>query len=181
MTTTATTHPPQAPTTIGRRDRVALGLLVSAQFLVMLDASIVNVALPSIQRELDFGPAAVTWVVNAYVLAFAGLLLLSGRAADLFGRRRVFVAGRVPLHGGHAARGSGGEPGAADPRPRRAGGRCRRAQPGGHVPAAGHLPRRPARQGDGGVGGGLDAGWSHRRDEPGECSPAPWAGGRCSW
>ena len=66
---------------------------MSAQFLVMLDTSIVNVALPSIQRELDFGPAAVTWVVNAYVLAFAGLLLLSGRAADLFGRRRVFVAG----------------------------------------------------------------------------------------
>jgi EmrB/QacA subfamily drug resistance transporter len=75
------------------RDRLALGLLVSAQFLVMLDASIVNVALPSIQSELGFGPAAVTWVVNAYVLAFAGLLLLSGRAADLFGRRRVFTAG----------------------------------------------------------------------------------------
>lgn len=86
-------HPPRAATGTGRRERVALGLLVSAQFLVMLDASIVNVALPSIQRELDFGPAAVTWVVNAYVLAFAGLLLLSGRAADLCGRRRVFVAG----------------------------------------------------------------------------------------
>ena len=75
------------------RDRLALGVLVSAQFLVMLDASIVNVALPSIQSELGFGPASVTWVVNAYVLAFAGLLLLSGRAADLFGRRRVFTAG----------------------------------------------------------------------------------------
>lgn len=86
-------HPPRAATGTGRRERVALGLLVSAQFLVMLDASIVNVALPSIQRELDFGPAAVTWVVNAYVLAFAGLLLISGRAADLCGRRRVFVAG----------------------------------------------------------------------------------------
>ena len=66
---------------------------MSAQFLVMLDASIVNVALPSIQSELGFGPAAVTWVVNAYVLAFAGLLLLSGRVADLVGRRRVFVVG----------------------------------------------------------------------------------------
>jgi EmrB/QacA subfamily drug resistance transporter len=92
VNTTAITPAPQAPTT-GRRDRVALGLLVSAQFLVMLDTSIVNVALPSIQRELQFGPAAVTWVVNAYVLTFAGLLLLSGRAADLLGRRRVFVAG----------------------------------------------------------------------------------------
>jgi EmrB/QacA subfamily drug resistance transporter len=93
MTTTATTHPPQPVATMTRRDRVTLGLLVSAQFLVMLDTSIVNVALPSIQKELDFGPAALTWVVNAYVLAFAGLLLLSGRAADLVGRRRVFVSG----------------------------------------------------------------------------------------
>ena len=77
----------------GRRDQVTLGLLVSAQFLVMMDTSIVNVALPSIQSDLGFGPAAVTWVVNAYVLAFAGLLLLSGRAADLFGRRRLFIGG----------------------------------------------------------------------------------------
>jgi EmrB/QacA subfamily drug resistance transporter len=82
-----------AAASLTRRDRLALGVLVSAQFLVMLDASIVNVALPSIQSELGFGPASVTWVVNAYVLAFAGLLLLSGRAADLFGRRRVFTVG----------------------------------------------------------------------------------------
>ena len=108
MDDSTTTHAPQAVATMTtevadtgtpaplverRRHRVALGLLVSAQFLVMLDASIVNVALPSIQSELGFGPAAVTWVVNAYVLAFAGLLLLSGRVADLVGRRRVFVAG----------------------------------------------------------------------------------------
>ena len=93
MKTTVTTPSSMTTATMTRRDRVALGLLVSAQFLVMLDTSIVNVALPSIQSELGFGPAAVTWVVNAYVLAFAGLLLLSGRAADLFGRRRVFVVG----------------------------------------------------------------------------------------
>jgi EmrB/QacA subfamily drug resistance transporter len=86
--------------TTTRRDRVTLGLLVSAQFLVMLDASIVNVALPSIQEELDFGAAAVTWVVNAYVLAFAGLLLLSGRAADLIGRRRIFVSGAAVFTAG---------------------------------------------------------------------------------
>ncbi|WP_374455554.1 MFS transporter [Nocardioides sp.] len=89
-TTRATTGPDHD---VRRHDRVVLGLLVSAQFLVMLDASIVNVALPSIQSDLGFSAASVTWVVNAYVLAFAGLLLLSGRAADLFGRRRVFVAG----------------------------------------------------------------------------------------
>jgi EmrB/QacA subfamily drug resistance transporter len=76
-----------------RRHTAALGLLVSAQFLVMLDASIVNVALPSIQADLHVGTARVTWVVNAYVLAFGGLLMMSGRAADMFGRRRVFVAG----------------------------------------------------------------------------------------
>lgn len=93
MSSTATAHSAQAVATTTRRDRVALGVLVSAQFLVMLDASIVNVALPSIHKELDFGPAAVTWVVNAYVLTFAGLLLLSGRAADLIGRRRIFVVG----------------------------------------------------------------------------------------
>jgi EmrB/QacA subfamily drug resistance transporter len=66
---------------------------VSAQFVVMLDTSIVNVALPSIQTELGLSATATTWVVNAYVLAFGGLLLLSGRAADLFGRRRMFVGG----------------------------------------------------------------------------------------
>ena len=77
----------------GQRRWVALGLLVSAQFVVMLDTSIVNVALPSIQSDMGLSTTAITWVVNAYVLAFGGLLLLSGRAADLLGRRRMFVAG----------------------------------------------------------------------------------------
>jgi EmrB/QacA subfamily drug resistance transporter len=89
-------HPPRGahPTDlIAPRRWVALGLLVSAQFVVMLDTSIVNVALPSIQADLRLSPTAVTWVINAYVLAFGGLLLLSGRVADLFGRRRTFVAG----------------------------------------------------------------------------------------
>jgi EmrB/QacA subfamily drug resistance transporter len=77
-----------------RRHRsMALGLLVSAQFVVMLDTSIVNVALPSMQADLGLSSTGVTWVVNAYVLAFGGLFLLSGRAADLFGRRRMFIAG----------------------------------------------------------------------------------------
>jgi EmrB/QacA subfamily drug resistance transporter len=76
-----------------RRRNLALGLLVSAQFVVMLDTSIVNVALPSIQSDLRLGPAGVAWVVNAYVLAFGGLLVLSGRVADLFGRRRMFIGG----------------------------------------------------------------------------------------
>src|SRR3954470_12050171 len=76
-----------------QRRWLALVLLSSAQFLVVLDASIVNVALPSIQNALDFSAANLQWVVNAYTLAFGGFLLLGGRAADLFGRRRVFMLG----------------------------------------------------------------------------------------
>ena len=68
-------------------------LLCVAQFIVVLDASIVNVALPSIGKGLDFSEANLPWIVNAYVIAFGGFLLLGGRAADLLGRRRVFMAG----------------------------------------------------------------------------------------
>ncbi len=74
---------------------LALVLLSAAQFVVVLDASIVNVALPSIQRALDFSASNLQWVVNAYTLTFGGFLLLGGRAADLFGRRRVFIGGLV--------------------------------------------------------------------------------------
>src|SRR4051795_2208250 len=71
----------------------ALILLAMAQFIVVVDASIVNVALPSIGEGLDFSQQNLPWVVNAYVLTFGGFLLLGGRAADLLGRRRVFMAG----------------------------------------------------------------------------------------
>src|SRR5213075_750359 len=71
----------------------ALILLCVAQFVVVLDASIVNVALPSIGKGLDFSEENLPWVVNAYVIAFGGFLLLGGRAADLLGRRRVFMGG----------------------------------------------------------------------------------------
>jgi EmrB/QacA subfamily drug resistance transporter len=66
-----------------------------AQFMVVLDATVVNVALPSIQHGLNFSAANLQWVVNAYTLVFGGFLLLGGRAADLFGRRRLFVAGVI--------------------------------------------------------------------------------------
>src|SRR2546429_8461021 len=71
----------------------ALILLCVAQFVVVLDASIVNVALPSIGKGLHFSEQNLPWVVNAYVITFGGFLLLGGRAADLLGRRRVFMAG----------------------------------------------------------------------------------------
>src|SRR3954447_18774866 len=72
---------------------LALILLCSAQFVVVLDASIVNVALPTIGKALDFSQENLPWVVNAYVLTFGGFLLLGGRTADLVGRRKVFMAG----------------------------------------------------------------------------------------
>jgi EmrB/QacA subfamily drug resistance transporter len=74
---------------------LALALLCGAFFMVILDAAIVTVALPSIQRDLGFSEGSLQWVVSAYALTFAGLLLLGGRAADLLGRRRVFVVGLV--------------------------------------------------------------------------------------
>jgi len=79
----------------GRRvpDWVILSIACVAQFMVVLDVSIVNVALPSIGRDLHYSPTGLQWVVNAYVLTFAGFLLLGGRAADLFGRRRVYLFG----------------------------------------------------------------------------------------
>jgi EmrB/QacA subfamily drug resistance transporter len=78
-----------------RRRWIALILLCAAQFVVVLDASIVNVALPSIGRALHFSEENLQWVVNAYVLVFGGFLLLGGRMADLLGRRRVFMGGLV--------------------------------------------------------------------------------------
>jgi MFS family permease len=70
-----------------------------AQFMVVLDATIVNVALPSIQRGLRFSPSSLQWVINMYTLIFGGFILLGGRAGDLIGRKRVFGAGIVPFSG----------------------------------------------------------------------------------
>lgn len=92
MSTTAPTVP-SVRATPARGRGAALVVLVSAQFAVMLDTSLVNVALPSIQRDLTLTPSGLVWVVNAYVVVFGGLLLLSGRVADLLGRRRVLMAG----------------------------------------------------------------------------------------
>src|SRR5438445_7215899 len=78
-----------------QRRWIVLILLCVAQFVVVLDASIVNVALPSIGRALNFSQSNLPWVVNAYVLTFGGFLLLGGRMADLLGRRRVFMSGLV--------------------------------------------------------------------------------------
>jgi EmrB/QacA subfamily drug resistance transporter len=90
------------------RHALLLSACCLAQFMVILDVSIVNVALPSIHRSLGFSAPELQWVVNAYTIAFAGFLMLSGRAADLFGHRRTFVTGLLlfslaSLVGGTAA------------------------------------------------------------------------------
>src|ERR1035438_22181 len=84
-----------APAAPPRYRGAGLALILVAAFMVVLDFSIVNVALPSIQRELGFAASAVQWVVTGYAITFGGLLILGGRAADLFGRRRMFVAGLI--------------------------------------------------------------------------------------
>src|SRR3982750_4635105 len=74
---------------------VVLVLVCIAQFMVILDATIVNVALPSIQKDLGLSEANLQWIVNAYTLVFGGFLLLGGRAGDLLGRKRLFLIGLV--------------------------------------------------------------------------------------
>ena len=82
-----------AEATPPRRLGLALAVIATAQLMVVLDATIVNVALPHIQHALHFSGTNLEWVVNAYTLAFGGLLLLGGRSGDLLGRRRIFIFG----------------------------------------------------------------------------------------
>src|SRR5690349_23928844 len=74
---------------------LALYVLCAGMLMIVLDVTIVNVALPTIQDSLGFSQSSLAWVVNAYLIAFGGLLLLAGRLGDLLGRRRVFLAGLV--------------------------------------------------------------------------------------
>src|SRR5438094_6686919 len=92
MTETAA---PSAPDrTMSERDRwVALVVLCAGFLMIILDQTIVNVALPSIQSDLGFSQSSLAWVVNAYLIAFGGLLLLAGRLGDLIGRKRIFLVG----------------------------------------------------------------------------------------
>ena len=83
-----------------RRKWAALALLSAVQFMVVLDIAIVNVALPSIKVDLGFSQENLQWVISAYALVFGGFLLLGGRAADLLGRRRVFVGGLLVFTAG---------------------------------------------------------------------------------
>ncbi|MFE0426213.1 MFS transporter, partial [Streptomyces sp. NPDC058953] len=86
--------------TVNPRRWWALLVLATAQFMVIMDTSIIGVALPEMQRDLGFAPEDLQWVFNAYVIAFGGLLLLGGRLSDLLGARRVFIGGWVVLIAG---------------------------------------------------------------------------------
>src|ERR1700741_212280 len=91
MSAEVVTHP-----AVGAEDRrrwVALAVIVTAQFMVVLDIAIVNVALPSIKTDLHFSQESLQWVITAYSIFFGGFLLLGGRLADLLGRRRLFMGG----------------------------------------------------------------------------------------
>ena len=88
-----------------RNLNLALVVIALAQLMVVLDVAIVNVALPSIQRELHFAATDLEWVVNAYAIAFGGLLLFGGRTGDLFGRRRMFIIGALMFTAGSMAGG----------------------------------------------------------------------------
>ncbi|HRV61325.1 MAG TPA: MFS transporter, partial [Solirubrobacterales bacterium] len=74
---------------------IALYVLCAGVLMIVLDATVVNVALPAIQKDLGFSQSGLAWVVNAYLIAFGGLLLLSGRLGDLISRRDVFITGLV--------------------------------------------------------------------------------------
>ncbi|MEU4173846.1 MFS transporter [Streptomyces sp. NPDC026589] len=78
-----------------RGPAIPLALIVSCEFMLQLDTTIMNVALPTVREDLGFGEAQLSWVINAFLLAFGGLLLLGGRAGDILGHRKIFVAGTV--------------------------------------------------------------------------------------
>src|SRR4051812_821481 len=95
-----------------RRSRWStLAVLALAQFMVVLDVTIVNVALPHIQADLGFSADGLQWVISAYTLLFGGFLLLGGRAGDLLGRRRVFMTGLALFSGASLVAGLAGSPG----------------------------------------------------------------------
>ena len=139
-----------------------LGAMCFALFMIMLDNTVVNVALPSIQRDLGASISGLEWTVNGYTLSFAVLLATGGRLGDIFGRRRMFLFGVIIFALSSATAGLATGRDLAGRQPRRPG-RRRGADDARH--ALDHhrrLPRPRARQGDGNLGRGLRAGAGDR-------------------
>ncbi len=129
----------------GRRSQrgVALAIVLGAQLMIILDLTVVNIALPSIARGLHFSAPSLSWVLSAYTLTFGGLLLLGGRAGDILGRRRVFMAGIALFTAASLAGGLATSPGVAAGRAGRPG-RGRRDRLAGRARADhGQLRRGP--------------------------------------
>ena len=126
-----------------RRKWFALGLLAVVQFMVVLDIAIVNVALPSIKVDLGFSQEDLQWVISAYALFFGGFLLLGGRAADLLGRRRLFLGGPRRIHACLSVRRACLVGGVADHCPLGSGPRRGDCHAGGAVDPHDHLHGRP--------------------------------------
>ena len=107
-------NPPGPAPGVARADPrrwLALAVLAAMQFMLVLDVTVVTVALPKIQADLHFSQAGLAWVINGYVLMAGGLLLLGGRLSDLFGRRRLFLAGVLVFGAGSAMCGAAVSPG----------------------------------------------------------------------
>ena len=131
-----------------RRRWIALAVLCLGQLMMVLDATIVNVALPSIQRDLHFSQGNLTWVIDAYLITFGGFLLLAGRMGDLVGRKKVFLSGLVLFTAASIFCGLASQPGDADRRALRAGDR-RRRRLGGDPRDHRHRVPRESRAGEG--------------------------------
>ena len=99
---TAGDRPPQAEDAPRDSRWTALYVLCVGMLMIVLDVTVVNVALPSIQTDLHFSTSSLAWVVNAYLISFGGLLLLAGRLGDLLGRRKIFLAGLALFTGASA-------------------------------------------------------------------------------
>ncbi|MFG2600397.1 MFS transporter [Streptomyces sp. NPDC048462] len=106
----ATASLPAAPPATARTRGLALGVIATGLLMTVLDGSIVTVAMPAVQNDLGLSPAGLSWVVNAYLIAFGGLLLLAGRLGDLIGRRRMFLAGTAVFTASSVLAGAAGSP-----------------------------------------------------------------------
>src|SRR4051812_33130359 len=114
MTEILTNAQPQQSSSIADRRRwMALYVLCVGMLMIVLDVTVVNVALPTIQNDLGFSQSSLAWVVNAYLITFGGLLLLAGRFGDILGRKNIFMAGPVPFSPPPPFFGGGAGPGGA--------------------------------------------------------------------
>ena len=126
-----------------RRRWLVLAVTVAAQFMVIVDVAVVNVALPAIKHDLHFSQESLQWVITAYSILFGGTLLLGGRLADLLGRRRLFMAGVAVFTARLAAFRARLVGRRADRHPCAAGPRRRAARAGRALDRRHHLPRGP--------------------------------------